>query len=99
MRMVSSTVCCRLQDCLEMAGIGGELRGLPQGTDLIQGPRVQRQVSMTPSSRMILHAAIERFWLVSRPETLAGVPAAAERGGQWGKQRQDSCLCRLLVER
>ncbi len=41
------SVCCWLQDCLEMAGIGSELRGLPQGTDLIQGPRVQRQVSRT----------------------------------------------------
>ena len=33
-----------LQDCLEMAGIGDDLRGLPAGADLIKGPRVQRQV-------------------------------------------------------
>eukprot|EP00195_Chlamydomonas_chlamydogama_P003558 CAMPEP_0202921130 /NCGR_PEP_ID=MMETSP1392-20130828/77231_1 /ASSEMBLY_ACC=CAM_ASM_000868 /TAXON_ID=225041 /ORGANISM="Chlamydomonas chlamydogama, Strain SAG 11-48b" /LENGTH=217 /DNA_ID=CAMNT_0049614677 /DNA_START=156 /DNA_END=809 /DNA_ORIENTATION=- len=39
--MTNSTV---KVDCLEMKSIGHEVEGLPLGTDIIQGPRVQRQV-------------------------------------------------------
>ena len=32
------------QDCLSMVNIGGDLEGLPPGAEVIEAPRVQRQV-------------------------------------------------------
>ena len=33
-----------LQDCLEMTSIGSRTDGLPESSEAIEGPRVQRQV-------------------------------------------------------
>jgi len=32
------------QDCFEMRHIGAELEGVPEAVNLLEGPRVQRQV-------------------------------------------------------
>ncbi|CAI7778979.1 unnamed protein product [Closterium sp. NIES-53] len=55
-------------DCVEMRGIGHALLGLPPGTALVPGPRVQRQVHLKPPSGEVLVYAAS-WWAAEEVKT------------------------------
>ncbi|GJP34312.1 hypothetical protein CLOM_g18755 [Closterium sp. NIES-68] len=62
-------------DCVEMRGIGHALLGLPPGTALVPGPRVQRQVHLKPRSGEVLVYAAS-WWAAE--EVKAALPAVQQ---------------------
>ncbi|CAI6003592.1 unnamed protein product [Closterium sp. NIES-64] len=62
-------------DCVEMRGIGHALLGLPPGTALVPGPRVQRQVHLKPASDEVLVYAAS-WWAAE--EVKSALPAVQQ---------------------